>query len=124
MTPPLPVRLLAVVLAGWGIFCALFLPGMLVPPPAWPLVICFGLQAVLGIVAGIGTWQGTSWAPGAILLLGASVVATALVEGFVLWIVAWLYAVLKAIVAIVVSWVLAGWVGRQRGATASGRAFA
>ena len=83
---------------------------MLVGPPVPLLLIGFLLQAVFGILAGLGVWRGAHSAPLVVLLLGASIAATALVEGFVLWIVAYLYALLEAVAAIVMSLLIAAYV--------------
>jgi hypothetical protein len=91
---------IAVALAGFGVYRALYIPGMLAGPSAPLLLIGFALQAVLGIVAGVGVWRGAGWAPLAIVLLGASFAATVLVQAFVLQIVAWLGALLAAVLAI------------------------
>lgn len=108
--------LIAVALAGYGTYRALFIPPMLVGRPALPLLIGFLLQAVFGIVAGVAVWRGAPWAPLAIVLLGASVAATALIEGFVLGIVAYLRALLEAVVAIVVTLLIAAYVKGRLGA--------
>ena len=104
------LRLIAVALAGYGVYRALYIPA-LVAGPSTLLLIGFLLQAVLGVVAGVGVWRGASWAPLVIVLLGASIAATALVEAFVLGIVAHLRALLEAVVAILVGLVVAAYVG-------------
>jgi hypothetical protein len=76
----------------------------------------FLLQAVFGIAAGFGAWRGAGWAPHVIVLLAASIAATALVQGFVLEIVAALRALLEAVLAIVAGLALAAYVGRAGGA--------
>ena len=87
---------------------------MVIGQPALPLLIAFLLQAVFGIVAGVGVWRGAPWAPLVIVLLGASVAATAVIEGFVLWIVAYLRALLEAVVAILVTFLIAAHVKDRR----------
>lgn len=94
--------LIAIALVGFGIYRALYLPGMLVAPQVPLLVIVFLLQAVFAIAAGVGVWLRASWAPLAIGLLGASVVATSMVEVF-LGVIAVLRAVLDAGLAVVIS---------------------
>jgi hypothetical protein len=49
------------------------------------------------------------------LLLGVSIAATWLIEGFVLGIVAYLHALLVAVISIVVGLVIAAYVNRQHG---------
>jgi hypothetical protein len=112
--------LIAIALAGYGIYRALYIPAMLVGPPVPPLLLIgFLLQAVLGVAAGVGVWRGAAWAPLAIVLLGASTAATALVEGFVLGVIAYLRALLEAVLAIVVSLLIAAHVRGQPGASRS-----
>ena len=112
--------LIAITLAGYGIYRALYLPAMLVGPTVPPLLLIgFLLQAVLGVGAGIGVWRGAAWAPLAIVLLGASTAATALVEGFVLGVIASLRALLEAVLAIVLSLLIAADLRGRLGASRS-----
>jgi hypothetical protein len=63
--------LIAIALVGYGIYRALYLPGMLVDPQVPLLVVVFSLQALFGIAAGVAVWRRASWAPRARGLLGA-----------------------------------------------------
>lgn len=103
--------LIAIALAVFGIYRALYVPGMLIGPPVPLLLVGFLLQAVFGIGAAVGVWRGATWAPLAIVLLGASVAATALFE-VLLGIIAYLRALLDAAVAIIVTVLMAAYVGR------------
>ena len=87
---------------------------MLVGQPVPLLLIGFVLQVVCALAAAVGVWRGRPWAAGALVLLGASIAATWLIEGFVLGIVAYLHALLVAVPAIVVALVIAVYVNRQR----------
>lgn len=100
---------IAIGLIGLGIYRALYVPGMLVDPQVPLLLVAFVAQAVFGIVAGVGVWRRARWAPLAIGLLCASIVATDLIAIF-LGIVAYLYALLEVVVAIVVAILLIGYV--------------
>ena len=111
------LRIVAVLLLGYGAYRALFIPAMLVGPPAPLLSICVILEARLGIVAGLGVGLGARWSPLLVILLGVSIAVTALVEGFVLGIVAYLRALLEAAVAIVVAVLIAGYVRDRVGAS-------
>jgi len=111
--------LIAIALAVFGIYRALYVPGMLIGPSVPLLLIGFLLQAVFGIVAGVGVWRGASWAPLAIVLLGASVAVTALFE-VLLGVIAYLRALLDAVVAIVVTVFLVRYVRDQAGASRIG----
>ena len=104
--------LIAVALAGYGLYIAAFVPGMLVGPPVPLLLIGFVLQAVFGLAAAFGVWRGQHWAAAATVLLGLSIAATSLVEAFVLGIVAWLHALLVAILAIVITLMVAAYIQR------------
>ena len=95
------LRLIAIALIAFGVYRALYLPGMLIDPKL-PLLLMVFLQAVFGIVAGVGVWLRASWAALAVVLLGASVVATALVE-LVLGLSAALRALLEAGVAVLLT---------------------
>jgi hypothetical protein len=107
----LALLLIAIALAGFGIYRALYVPGMLVGPPVTMLLIGFVLQAVFGIAGGVGSWRRAHWAPLAIVLLGASIAATALIE-IGLGIIAPLRALLEAVSAIIVTFLMAAYVKR------------
>jgi hypothetical protein len=105
------LMLIAFALAVFGIYRAVYVPGMLVGLPVPLLLVGFLLQAVFGIIAAVGVWRGATWAPLVILLLGASVAATALFE-ILLGIIAYLRALLDAVVAIIVTVLMAAYVRR------------
>lgn len=105
--------LIAVVLAGYGVYIAAYVPAMLLGRPVPLLLIGFVLQAVCALAAAFGVWRGQSWAAGVVVLLGVCIAATWLTEGFVLGIVAYLYALLVAVVAIIVTLIIAAYVNRQ-----------
>jgi drug/metabolite transporter (DMT)-like permease len=108
--------LIALALAGYGVYTAAYLPAMLMSEPAPLLVIGFVLQAVCALAAAVGVWRRQSWAAGVVvLLLGLAIAATWLVEGFVLGIVPYLKALLVALLAIVVALVIAAYVNRGPG---------
>ena len=101
--------LIAIALVGFGIYRALYLPGMLVATQVPLLLVAFLLQAVFAIAAGVAVWRRASWAPLAIGLLGASIVATALIE-VLLGIIAALRALLDAGLAVLLSILLIAFV--------------
>lgn len=105
--------LIALGLAGYGVYTALYIPAMLVGPSTPVLLVAFILQAVFAIAAAVGVWRGQRWTSGVLILLGATIAATQLVEAFVLGIVAYLYALLVAVLAIVVTLLLAVYVSRN-----------
>jgi hypothetical protein len=105
--------LIAVALAGYGVYIAGYVPAMLVGPPVPLLLIGFVLQVVCALAAAVGVWRGQPWAATVVLLLGVSIAGTWLIEGFVLGIVAYLHALLVAVLSIVVGLVIAAYVNRQ-----------
>jgi len=107
------LRLIAIALAAYGVYHALYAIAIL-PGLASPLLfLAFALHAVLAILAAVGVWRRQRWAAAALLLLGASIAATAVIEAFVLGIIAWLYALLIAIGAIVIALLLGAYVNRS-----------
>lgn len=108
--------LIALGLAGYGVYTAAYVPAMLIGHPVPLLLIGFVLQAVFALAAAVGVWRGWPWASAAVLLLGVSIAATWLIEAFVLGIVAYLHALLIAILAIVVALLIAAYVRREHGA--------
>ena len=104
--------LIALALGVYGVYHALYAIAMLPGPTSLLLFLGFALQAVLAILAALGVWRRQPWATAALLLLGASIAATALVEAFVLGIIGWLYALLIAIGAIVIALLLGAYVNR------------
>ena len=113
MDRPTAFLLLALALVVYGVYHALYAIAMLPEPGSLLLFLGFALQAVLAILAAVGVWRRQRWAAAALLLLGASVAATALVEAFVLGVIGWLNALLIAIVAIVIALLLGAYVSRS-----------
>ena len=107
--------LIAVVLAAYGVYIAAYVPAMLLGQPLPLLLIGFVLQAVCALVAAVGVWRGQSWAAAVVVLLGVSIAATWLIEGFVFGIVAYLHALLVAVLAIVVALIIAAYLRREHG---------
>lgn len=105
--------LIAVALAGYGVYIGSFVPGMLFGQSLPLLLICFVLQAVCALAAALGVWRGQPWASRVVVVLGVAVAATALVEAFVLGIVAYLYALLVAVAAIVIVMLIAAYLNRR-----------
>ena len=105
--------LIAVALAGYGVYIVGYVPAMLLGKPVPLLLIGFVLQAVCAFAAAVGVWRRQPWAATVVVLLGVSIAATWLVEGFVLGIVAYLYALLVAVLALVVAWIIAAYVKLQ-----------
>jgi len=106
--------LIAVALGGYGLYHAFYAITMLLARPAsLLLLLAFALQAVLAILAAVGVWRRQRWAGSTLLLLGATIAATALIEAFVLGIIAWLHALLIAVAAILIALLLAVYVSQR-----------
>jgi hypothetical protein len=105
--------LIAVGLAVYGVYVASYVPAMLVGPSVPALLIGFVLQAVCALAAALGVWRGARWAASAVVLLGVSIAATSLFEGFILGIVPYLRAVLVTVIAMVTTLIIASYVNRQ-----------
>src|ERR1017187_2942885 len=94
--------LITVVLAGYGVYAASFVPALLVAPLV-ALLCGFVVQAVCAFAAAVGVWRRDRWAAGALVLLGVSIAGTWLFEAFILGMVAYLYALLVAAIALIVT---------------------
>ena len=103
---------IAVALAGYGVYAASYVPALLVGPTVPALLIGFILQAVCAFAAALGVWRGQRWAAWAVVLLGVSIAGTWIVAGFILGIVAYLYALLVAGIALIAALVMAAYVNR------------
>jgi hypothetical protein len=73
--------LIAIALAAYGVYHALYAVAMLAGPGSLLTLLAFALQAVLAIL--VGVWRQQRWAAVALLLLGASIAATALIDALV-----------------------------------------
>ncbi|MEO8603975.1 MAG: hypothetical protein ABI629_15475 [bacterium] len=104
---------LALGLAGYGVYTALFIPAMLIGQPVPLLLIGFLAQVVCALVAAAGLARDRAWAGLVVLLFAASVAATQVAEGFILQIVPYLRAVFIAAAAIVGALFVAAYVGRR-----------
>jgi hypothetical protein len=104
--------LIGLILAGYGIYTALYLPPMLLGPPMPFLIVAFVWQVVAALAAAVGVWRGQRWASTAVLLLGAGIVATQLIE-VALGVPPYLRAVMVSTLAIIGALVLASYVRRS-----------
>src|SRR5437588_12802416 len=103
-----------ILLAAYGLYVGSFVPAMLVAPASLVLPVAYIAQTILAFVAAAGVWFRRSWAGNVMLVLGAVVAATWLVEAFALGIVAYLYAIGIAVLAIVLAIAGYTYIGRQR----------
>jgi hypothetical protein len=114
MNRPTTLLLIAVALAGYGVYAASFVPALLAGPPVPALLLGFVLQAVCAFAAAFGVWRGQQWAAWAAVLLGVTIAGTWLFEGFILGIVAYLYALLVAVIALIMTLAIAAYLNRRR----------
>jgi hypothetical protein len=105
---------IAVALAGYGVYAASYVLPMLVGPPMPALLVLFVVQAVCALAAAFGVWRNQRWAAGVAVLLGVSVAVTWLFEGFILGLVAYLPALLAAAIALIAALAIARYVNSQR----------
>lgn len=113
--------LIAIALGAYGVYHALYAVSMLLSLGSPLLLLAFALRAGLAILAAVGVWYQKRWAAAALLVLGASIAATALIEAFVLGMIAPLYALLSAITAIVIALLLGAYVNRSGSSLDRGR---
>jgi hypothetical protein len=108
------LRLIAVALAGYGVYAASYVLPMLVGPPMPVLLVAFVLQAVCALAAAFGVWRNQRWAAGVVVLLGVCIAVTWLFEGFILGLVAYLRALLVAVIAVILALAVARYLNSQR----------
>ncbi len=106
--------LIAVALAGYGVYAASDVLPMLVGPPMPVLLVLFVVQAVCALAAAFGVWRHQRWAAGVVVCLGVCVAVTWLFEGFILGIVAYLRALLVAVIALILALAVARYLNSQR----------
>jgi len=103
-----------VTLVAYGLYIGSYVPAMLVGSPPVSILIGFVVQTVAAILAAVGVWQMRAWAPVALIVLGAAIAFTEIIEGFVLGIVAYNRAVVVAVLGLVLTILAAAYVGRTR----------
>lgn len=106
--------LIAVALAGYGVYAASYVLPMLVGPAMPALLVAFVLQAVCAFAAAFGVWRHQRWAAGVVVLLGACIAGTWLFEAFILGIVAYLRALLVTAIALILALAVARYLNSQR----------
>ena len=103
MDRSIALLLIAILLAGFGLYTGLNGVALLVGATSPLLMLTFLAQGVLAIAAAFGVARAQPWAAGLLLVLAIVVALTALIEAFVLGILPWLYAILIAVIAIVLA---------------------
>lgn len=97
------LKLIGVIVFAYGVYVALQLPPLFVGPTEPLLTTCLLVQAVASIVAGVGLWRHTGWAPAATIVVGAAIAATELIESALLGIIALDRAVVVGAIAVLVA---------------------
>jgi hypothetical protein len=108
------IAVITVGLAIYGVYIASYIPGFLVGTPMPLILIGFVAQACTAILGAVGVWRRSAWAPAVVVLLGVSVAATSIVEGFVLGIVSFDHALAVGLVALLITVGLAVFIKRPR----------
>ena len=104
----------AIALLGYGLYIGSYVPPLFVGNPPMSILFGFLVQMVAALAGAAGVWWRQPWAALAIVILGAAIAATALVEGFVLGLVGYNHALAVAILALVITIALAVYVSRRR----------
>jgi hypothetical protein len=113
MSRDLLTPVIVIGLAAYGIYVGLYIPPMLVGTPPVGILFAFLLQTVAALMGAVGVWTRRSWAPLAIVVLGAAIAATSLIEGFFLGIISYNRAVGVAVIGLVVTILTALYVSRH-----------
>ncbi len=113
MSRDLLTTVIVVGLAAYGIYIGLYIPPMLVGRPPTAILFAFVLQAVAALMGAVGVWTRKAWAPLALVVLGAAIAATSLIEGFFLGIISYNRAVAVAVIGLVVTILAALHVSRR-----------
>lgn len=104
----------AVALLGYGLYIGSYVPPLFVGSPPASILFGFLLQMIAALAGAAGVWWRQSWAPAAVIVLGAAIAATALIEGFVLGLVGYNHALAVAILGLVITIAIAIYVSRNR----------
>ena len=108
------MTMMAIGLAVYGLYVASYVPPMLVGRPMPVILACFVGQAVVALLAALGVWRASAWAPPVVLLLGGLIVLTEIVEGFVLGLIPFDRALGVSFAGILVTFGIAVFVRRSR----------
>ena len=105
---------LAIALAAYGIYTALYLPPLVASGHSAFLLAAYAVQACAALFAAVGLWRASAWAPAVIIILGAAVVVTQLVEAFILGIIAYVPAIAVSVIVLLAAIAIAVYSGRSR----------
>ncbi len=115
MSRSAPTIVVVVALVAYGVYIGSYIPPMLVGSPPASILIGFLLQAIAALAGAVGVWWHRAWAPAVIVILGAAIAATAIVEGYVLGLIGYNHALAVAILGLAVTIAVAIYVSRSRG---------
>src|SRR5262249_18634911 len=108
------VTIVAVVLGLYGLYAMSFVPALLVGQTATLLAAAFVIQACAAVIAAVGVWMRSAWAPGAVVILGFTAAITECVEAFALGLIPYDHALLVGVLAIALTLFVAGLISRPR----------
>jgi hypothetical protein len=103
-----------VTLVAYGLYIGSYVPPMLVGSPPVSMLLGFIVQTIAAIAAAVGVWQQRAWAPLMLIVLGAAIALTQIIQGFVLGLVGYNQAVFVAVVALVLTTLTAIYFDRNR----------
>jgi hypothetical protein len=103
-----------VALVVYGVYIASYIPPLLVGSPPASILACFLIQAVAAFAGAIGVWQHRSWAPAAVVILGAAIAVTEIIEGFVLGLISYNHALAVALLGLGLTILTALYINRSR----------
>ena len=109
--PVTTVIVLALVV--YGLYIGSYIPPMLVGAPPIAILVGFVVQAVAAIASAVGVWQQRSWAAGALIVLGAAIAVTEIIEGFVMGLISYNHALAVALLGLALTILAALYVSRS-----------
>jgi len=103
-----------VALVAYGLYIGSYLVPMFVGSPPIAIVVGFAVQTIAALAGAVGVLWQRSWAPVMLVVLGAAIAFTAIVEGFVLGLVGFNHATVVAVTGLVLTILAAVYVSRGR----------
>jgi hypothetical protein len=103
---------IVVALVVYGLYIASYVLPMLVGSPPVAILALFVVQTVAAIAGAVGVWQHRAWAAAALIILGAAIAVTEIIEGFVMGLISYNHALAVALLGLGLTIVAALYVSR------------